>query len=150
MIQKKTKVCTKCNKRKKVSEFDPQSTPKEQYLRPHCRSCVNEYQRHHRKVNPRYFRDAELRSHYGISLIEWEELFAKQGKCCAICGVKKPNVKKQWFTDHDHEENFIRGILCGLCNTMLGNARESIRILRLAIKYLKKFKPTETKPNDHN
>lgn len=139
MKKRKTKVCTKCNKRKAIIYFDKQSPPKQKYLRPHCRVCVNAYQRYHRKMNPNYFRDAELRSHYGISLIEWEILFSKQGRRCAICKIKKPNTKRQWFTDHDHKKNFIRGILCGFCNTLLGNAKESIYVLKAAIKYLRKF-----------
>lgn len=45
------------------------------------------------------------------------------------------NVKN---VDHCHETNKIRGLLCGKCNTLLGNAADSIEILEASIEYLQK------------
>lgn len=179
MKKKKTKICLRCGKRKKLSiDFYPRRCGRYKIpFRAWCKSCESKEAvawgqtkvgresqkrsrlketikypglaarrlRGYRKTNPEQFRDYELRRHYGITLAEWENLLRKQNKQCAICGCHKPNVKNQWFTDHDDGQARItkvriRGILCGLCNTMLGNARESIQILKAAIKYLKKFK----------
>ena len=38
--------------------------------------------------------------------------------------------------DHCHETGKIRGILCHLCNNLLGNARDNTTILASAIDYL--------------
>lgn len=50
---------------------------------------------------------------------------------CAICGDKK-----KLSVDHCHETKKIRSLLCIKCNTMLGNCKESVDILKKAIKYL--------------
>lgn len=39
--------------------------------------------------------------------------------------------------DHDHETGDIRGWICNRCNTGIGNLRESVSILRRAIKWIK-------------
>lgn len=77
---------------------------------------------------------------YGLSEKEWNDLFIKQGKKCAICGCTKNTSKKFWATDHDHKTKKIRGILCHGCNSSLGGFQDSIRILTSAIKYLKRNK----------
>ncbi len=39
--------------------------------------------------------------------------------------------------DHNHETGDIRGWICNRCNTGIGNLRESVSILRRAIKWIK-------------
>ena len=39
--------------------------------------------------------------------------------------------------DHSHETEKIRGWICNRCNTGIGNLRESVSILRRAIKWIK-------------
>ena len=39
--------------------------------------------------------------------------------------------------DHSHETGDIRGWICNRCNTGIGNLRESVSILRRAIKWIK-------------
>ncbi len=39
--------------------------------------------------------------------------------------------------DHNHETGKIRGYICNRCNTGLGNFRDSISILKRAIRWLK-------------
>jgi Recombination endonuclease VII len=87
-------------------------------------------------ANPRRFRDDKLRRAYGISLADWEKLFASQGHRCAGCGSFDPKSKKGWHTDHDHETGKVRGILCSTCNVALGQVGDSVRVLRELIRYL--------------
>ncbi len=41
--------------------------------------------------------------------------------------------------DHDHSSKKIRGLLCHTCNVLLGNAKDSIRLLLSAVDYLKEY-----------
>ena len=77
---------------------------------------------------------------YNITLEEYEEMSIKQNHKCAICGSPEMNNKnKVLCVDHNHTTNKIRGLLCGLCNTGLGNFLDNSRRLVNAIKYLKKY-----------
>jgi hypothetical protein len=57
---------------------------------------------------------------YGLTQVDWQELFEKQGKKCAICGSIEPGGKRGWQTDHDHKTGNVRGILCISCNFLVG------------------------------
>lgn len=74
---------------------------------------------------------------YGISQELWDEKFEEQGRCCAICKSPDPKSTTGWHTDHDHETNKFRGILCRACNTSLGAMQDSIELLQNMIAYLK-------------
>jgi len=87
-----------------------------------------------------YMRAYNRLKSYGITEVEFEELFKKQGFCCAVCGTNHPRTKSgrnPWHVDHCHETKKVRGILCFRCNIMLGNASDDPGILQAAIKYLK-------------
>ncbi len=63
-------------------------------------------------------------------------LLSMQGGRCAICG-STTSGGNGWHLDHDHLTGVNRGVLCNLCNPMLGMAKDSIEILNAAIAYLK-------------
>lgn len=88
--------------------------------------------------HPDYMRDYNLRRCYGITLDEFDVLFAEQGYRCAICGVSNEDYsgKKSFHVDHDHATGAIRGILCHSCNIGLGNFKENGEVLHKAILYL--------------
>lgn len=86
--------------------------------------------------NPDYLRSIYLKSRFGITLEQWNELFNKQNKSCAGCGTDKPSSKAGWHTDHDHKTGIIRGILCWRCNLTLGQVNDNIDVLKLLIIYL--------------
>ena len=68
---------------------------------------------------------------------QWEDMFEKQGRKCAICGSTEPNHGSgQFVVDHCHEFGQIRGILCGNCNVMLGHAKDNVDTLFDAAMYL--------------
>ena len=84
-------------------------------------------------------RDQHLKKTYGISLIEFGEMFRSQGYKCMICGGTEPEGKN-WHMDH--KGNVNRGILCGSCNQGLGNFKDDLNRLRSAIEYLEQQDPT--------
>ncbi len=77
-------------------------------------------------------RDYYLRSQYGISLAEWQEMLLAQGGCCAICKLDHPGSKNGWATDHCHITHKVRGILCTECNSLLGKLGDTLEDVRIS------------------
>jgi hypothetical protein len=92
-----------------------------------------------RKQNPervaQISRRGMLRRKYGLDTDGYEALLEWSNGGCAICGAKTPLA-----VDHDHATGALRGLLCRHCNTGLGQFRDRIDLLRIAIAYLEYFK----------
>lgn len=71
---------------------------------------------------------------YGITELIYEGMKQQQGNRCAICGSSP--TKRELAIDHDHKTGKVRGLLCGLCNSMLGLAKDKVEILQAGIEYL--------------
>jgi Recombination endonuclease VII len=87
----------------------------------------------------RYIRDANLKALYGISLVQYERLLARQGGVCAICG-RPPRGQRPLDVDHNHTTGQVRGLLCGNCNRALGLLEENPILFDKAKEYIAKFK----------
>jgi hypothetical protein len=72
---------------------------------------------------------------YGLALGDYGKLKAFQNGTCAIC-QRATGATKKLAVDHDHETGYIRGLLCGPCNGMLGQARDDVEFFRRAVEYL--------------
>ena len=119
------------------------------YCKP-CRAALSKAEYHankekHRarkdkaiKENPRRQKGYYLKNRFNISMKEWETIFNNQGKVCAICKIDKPSGMG-WHTDHDHETNKVRGILCMNCNMALGLFKDKVEFLASAVLYLSKI-----------
>jgi len=96
------------------------------------------------KLNPDKKRNNTLKSLFGITLIQYNDILSKQNGVCAICGKKetafdkKQKVLRNLSVDHNHTTGKIRGLLCGNCNLLLGKANDNKQILINAIEYLTK------------
>ena len=77
-----------------------------------------------------------MKRYYGITLKDYYKILEDQGGVCAICGTDKAGGKGRFHIDHCHKTSEIRGLLCHNCNLLLGHAKDSIKILIKAIKYL--------------
>jgi hypothetical protein len=88
------------------------------------------------KANPRRMREWKLRE-YGLTPEMYDAMLANQGGICAICGINPIyTAHKKLVVDHSHTRGHVRGLLCGTCNTGIGMLKDSIAILKSAIKYL--------------
>lgn len=100
--------------------------------------------RQRRIENPKkeaaYRRDKALKYNFGITLAEYNCLFALQKGCCAICLRHQSEFKKGLAVDHCHETGKIRDLLCSRCNPLLGLAKDSIDVLEKAIAYLRRHR----------
>lgn len=83
-------------------------------------------------------RNQRLKAEYGITLEQYNIMFAKQNGCCSICGEHASTHSKGLVVDHNHTNGKVRDLLCGLCNKMLGHCRENPQILDRASEYLEK------------
>lgn len=88
-------------------------------------------------ANPEKSKESNLKLNYGITLNDYKRMLEEQNNCCKICGIHKDNAGvKGLVVDHCHNEGHIRGLLCGKCNTGLGQFKDDISLLQKAIEYL--------------
>lgn len=119
---KYTGLCQKCRKKKHTATHIEKN--KETYLQKH--------RFYHKKYA------------YGIDAAEFEKRYLDQDGKCAICGTSFPPLterRKLIAVDHDHMTGFVRGLLCGQCNTAVGMVKESVTIAERLVAYLQMHKP---------
>jgi hypothetical protein len=96
---------------------------------------VEKFQPEPRRRAPRGERHSRrhyrLVKRYGIGEKDVERLIARQGGLCPVCRKATPTA-----VDHDHVTETVRGVLCGDCNTGMGQLRDNPWVLRRAIEYL--------------
>lgn len=97
------------------------------------------YGRRYYAENKEYFKEKAKEYHkknpgrkYGLTSEEYHGLVAQSGGKCSIC---KESFEKPYI-DHDHATGRVRGVLCFHCNTVLGHAKDSVEVLRNAVRYL--------------
>lgn len=91
----------------------------------------------YRERNKKRIKSLNLKRLYGITIEEYEEMFAKQNGCCGICKRPQSKFKRALSVDHSHRTGNIRGLLCLSCNRAIGIFRDSPELLKRAVKYLK-------------
>jgi hypothetical protein len=135
------KACTACKEIKPIAEFS----------RPHdtfCQSCVAakrkaNYRRPGRGKDMAYAKNLER--NYGMTMEQYQAQVAKQEGKCAICGIE-PNHRLH--VDHDHRTGAVRDLLCRPCNYALGNAQDSLRVVRAMVVYLERHAQAESAQSD--
>lgn len=79
---------------------------------------------------------------YKMSAAEYEALLAIQDGVCAICGggekVERNGRRRRLCIDHCHRSGEVRGLLCGTCNSGLGQFYDNPDLLQAAILYLRR------------
>jgi hypothetical protein len=97
--------------------------------------------------NKRKTRDLWLRYTFGISIETYEEMLEKQNGVCYICSKVNPSGRVL-SVDHDHKTKMVRKLLCQNCNSLIGQAKEDIRVLEIVKEYLKEHDayPTHAEP----
>lgn len=80
-----------------------------------------------------------LKSNYGLTIDDYNELLESQNNVCAICGKEEARKgrKLPLVVDHCHTTDVVRGLLCQGCNLGLGHFKDDIDALEKAIVYLK-------------
>lgn len=130
--------CKQCN-----SEYHNEWVKEELKINPDFAKKQSVAVSKSQKKNSRKTKNKELSRKYGITVEQFEAMVLVQNNLCAICH-KKPN-KRALSVDHCHKTGSIRELLCQKCNTILGQAGDSVEILIKAIKYLEKHTDGTTK-----
>lgn len=81
-------------------------------------------------------RNNDLKRQFGITLEDYNRMFAEQNGSCKICGIHQSLLKVALHVDHDHQTKMVRGLLCKKCNSAIGFGSESIDIFKKIIAYL--------------
>lgn len=128
------KTCKVCGIEKDISSFYSG--------RRDCKDCKNAAARQWRKDNPENVARHRIRHNeylkerrYKINQLEFDQFLEKQGGKCAICNSKFKNTKDTHI-DHCHDSSKVRGLLCNLCNTGLGQFDDNVSYMENAILYL--------------
>jgi hypothetical protein len=76
---------------------------------------------------------------YGITGEEYLALRKAQGGLCALCGpwTGRNGRTVSLSVDHNHKTDEVRGLLCRVCNRILGMWRDNPVIFGMAVEYLK-------------
>lgn len=124
-----TKTCAACGQTKPVEQFSKDKTRKDRY-NSRCKPCDN----------ARRDKD-KLKQLYDLTPDQYNEMLAKQGGKCYICGRLPKKIRLA--VDHNHYTNKVRGLLCGWCNRHLLGTLESRKnrdeILANLQRYIREF-----------
>ena len=153
------KQCSKCKCIKNKSDFYKRSKGSSDGLMSSCKDCKNSTTKRWIKKQPKDwwkkyqsdYKDQErrglisrskekralykIKGRYGLSKDQIDYMLKKQNNCCFIC---KDPFNGKFNIDHDHDADFVRGLLCRMCNHGLGNFKDSVTLFGRAADYLEK------------
>lgn len=142
------KSCVNVYSRKRRRKPDVKAYNKQQQKKrrqvPEVREQRNRYKREYcqRPYVKLSKKNQKLKQNYGITLEQYNQMFAEQKGLCAICGEKETTKNqyklRQLSVDHNHITGQVRSLLCSNCNLLLGCAKDNKEILLKAILYLSK------------
>lgn len=149
------KLCPKCGETRPANQFYKNSRTLSGlavWCKP-CSAAVDKARRAAETEEVRW-RNA-LRSSFKITPEQWMEMFEAQGGVCKIC--KKPETHRSAKTkkvqrlavDHNRKccpgsktcGKCVRGLLCFVCNTLLGKLDDDPEVLEEAARYLRTAPP---------
>jgi hypothetical protein len=80
-------------------------------------------------------RNSRLKKNFGLTIDQYEEMLLSQGGVCKICHRPDP-YGKRLAVDHCHKTGKNRGLLCIVCNQVLGKFEDDQKRFMAAAKYL--------------
>lgn len=99
---------------------------------PRCASC----HRDTKAARKAAVHEAYVLKTYGLKAGEYALLLHKQGGVCYICRRAK-GITKKLAVDHDHATGYVRGLLCGPDNKLIGHLRDDPEAFDRAAEYLR-------------
>ena len=144
---KSGRVCSVCDTFKSWENFSwkrskryKDSNKIHQLKQPKCKDCAMiETTSWKESQSPERLKDLYYKRQYGLSLHNFNKMFAAQNGQCILC---KKDLDLEGISgdravvDHCHTTGKVRGILCNECNRGLGYFKDNINTFKNAIKYL--------------
>ena len=121
-----TKRCPACGETKPFSDFAQSKSVGQRGCSTYCKACNVKRMVKWQRDNRERYRERVRNWRFGVTTKQWNEIFEKQGRCCALCRSDHSNSKYDWQSDHNHETGQFRGILCLPCNIALGMFEERL------------------------
>lgn len=113
--------------------------------RPKCTTCMqgkeNKRERN-RLYQQRNRRAGNIRTKYGITVTQYQEMLERQEGKCKICGLETPgHGAKHMPVDHDHITGEVRALLCVYCNRDVAGLESLINrnLIDKGFKYLEDY-----------
>ncbi len=89
-------------------------------------------------ISKRTYRKWQLKSRFGISIEQYEEMLDRQERKCAICGMEQKG-EKSLAVDHNHLTGKVRELLCAGCNFIVGVTEKNDKLwMSKVVEYLEK------------
>ena len=149
------KQCSVCKKLKVLPMFYKTSPAnvargKAPY-RPECRQCSNgKHQTYWQRTKPErnakqkeyykkvktHYGEYALKRLYGFEVGFYNKMLKAQGGVCKVCKASHEENGRRFDVDHCHKTGRIRGLLCIRCNRGIGLLRDSVEVLKAAIKHI--------------
>lgn len=114
---------------------DPWTQKKNYRPAPHPGPRCATHHRSKRRAQREAARALRLLKTYGITLEQYDALYAAQGGVCFIC-QRATGKSKKLAVDHDHATGYVRGLLCSVCNNTLGHLRDDEKAAYRIYQYL--------------
>lgn len=106
-----------------------------------CHSCyVRQWQRANVEKYRATMRKSTLKTAYGLTVLQYDNMLKNQGNACALCERTVTDIKL--CVDHDHETGRVRSLLCYRCNLFLGWIEKNPTLVSLMQQYLLIHKDT--------
>lgn len=100
--------------------------------------CAAHHRARRKTASDRRYADHIQRT-YGITIEDYEAIYAVQGGRCYIC-QRANGATKRLSVDHDHAAEpgwrSVRGLLCSPCNKILGHLRDNTESAGRVVSYL--------------
>lgn len=144
------KLCTMCKVSKPRTEFSERwqkAGCKERYRasNAYCKPCACRVEKGYREAKDKVVvasaaRKSHIKSHYGLTLEDFDRMLEMQGGACAICKTTTPGGRGGRFhVDHCHKTGAVRGLLCCNCNRGIGALKDDVALLQRAVVYLEEY-----------
>jgi len=157
-------ICSRCKQSKPKDEFYNNRAQGARGKTHYCKTCQSAYSAEYYQKTKATKRKAYLednkeivkhrrRSHYlrstfGITVEQYDEMHETQNGLCLVCGEpetavdnRNQNKIRRLAVDHCHTTGKVRGLLCQRCNMGIGYFRDNPVLLRAAADYAESHAP---------
>ncbi len=141
-LSRTEKVCSGCARVLPVEDFSSNRRMADgrQSWCNDCKRLATNARRQQLRASPegrRKLRAAGLLRNYGLTLEQYDAIWAGQAGLCAACA--EALVAGKDHVDHDHRTKLVRAILCGPCNRGLGYILESAERAEGLARYIRAY-----------